>query len=161
LRVRSKSGSPRRCLRRRRVRRRASGARFRGRGSRDPRRESGRPLDGKGGPGAVPASLPGAAVRRNSRRSEGLWEDRHAARARPVGIAKMPEGEMALDVGPKTLEQFERLLDPAKTIFWNGPMGVFEHPPFDRGTKALAMLLAESEAVTIVGGGESVAAVNE
>ncbi len=84
-----------------------------------------------------------------------------AAGAHLVGIAKMPEGEMALDVGPKTLEQFERLLDPAKTIFWNGPMGVFEHPPFDRGTKALAMLLAESEAVTVVGGGESVAAVNE
>ena len=67
---------------------------------------------------------------------------------------------MALDVGQKTIEQFERLLEPAKTIFWNGPMGVFEKPPFDRGTKALAMLLAESDAFTVVGGGESVAAVN-
>jgi phosphoglycerate kinase len=84
-----------------------------------------------------------------------------AAGARVVGIAKIPEDAMTLDVGPKTLEQFERLLEPAKTIFWNGPMGVFEHPPFDRGTKALAMLLAESDAVTVVGGGESVAAVNE
>jgi phosphoglycerate kinase len=67
---------------------------------------------------------------------------------------------MALDVGQKTIEQFERLLEPAKTIFWNGPMGVFEKPPFDRGTMALAMLLAESDAFTVVGGGESVAAVN-
>jgi phosphoglycerate kinase len=81
--------------------------------------------------------------------------------ARTVGISKIPDDSMALDVGQKTLEQFERLLEPARTIFWNGPMGVFEHPPFDRGTKALAMLLAESDAVTVVGGGESVAAVNE
>ncbi|MBC8647282.1 MAG: phosphoglycerate kinase [Thermoanaerobaculia bacterium] len=82
-----------------------------------------------------------------------------AAGARTVGIAKIPADSMALDVGQKTLEQFERLLDPARTIFWNGPMGVFEMPPFDRGTRALAMLLAESDAVTVVGGGESVAAV--
>jgi len=67
---------------------------------------------------------------------------------------------MALDVGPKTLEQFERLLAGVKTVFWNGPMGVFEKPPFDRGTMALAMLLAESDAVTVVGGGESVAAAH-
>lgn len=84
-----------------------------------------------------------------------------AAQALTVGIAKIPANAMALDVGQKTLEQFERLLEPAKTIFWNGPMGVFEKPPFDRGTKALALLLAESDAVTVVGGGESVAAVQE
>ena len=82
------------------------------------------------------------------------------AHAREVGIAKIPEDRMALDVGPKTIQQFGRLLAPAKTIFWNGPMGVFEHPPFDRGTRALAMLLADSGAVTVVGGGESVAAVH-
>jgi phosphoglycerate kinase len=68
---------------------------------------------------------------------------------------------MALDIGPKTIEQFARLLGPAKTIFWNGPMGVFEKPPFDRGTRALAQLLAESRAVTVVGGGESVQAAKE
>jgi phosphoglycerate kinase len=83
------------------------------------------------------------------------------ANARTVGVARIPANAMALDVGQKTMEQFERLLEPAKTIFWNGPMGVFEMPPFDRGTKALAMLLAESDAFTVVGGGESVAAVNE
>ncbi len=83
-----------------------------------------------------------------------------AAGAETVGIAKIPKNKMALDVGQKTLEQFERLLEPVKTIFWNGPMGVFEKPPFDRGTMALAMLLSESEAVTVVGGGESVAAAH-
>ncbi len=83
------------------------------------------------------------------------------AHARTVGIAKIPADMMALDVGQATLEQFERLLDPAATIFWNGPLGVFEKPPFDRGTRALALLLAESDAVTVVGGGESVAAVME
>ena len=83
------------------------------------------------------------------------------AHARTVGIAKIPPDAMALDVGQATLEQFERLLDPAATIFWNGPLGVFEKPPFDRGTRALALLLAESDAVTVVGGGESVAAVME
>jgi phosphoglycerate kinase len=83
------------------------------------------------------------------------------AHARTVGISKIPEDAMALDVGQKTLEQFERLLEPAQTIFWNGPLGVFEKPPFDKGTRALALLLAESDAVTVVGGGESVAAVQQ
>jgi phosphoglycerate kinase len=81
--------------------------------------------------------------------------------ARTVGISKIPADAMALDVGQATLEQFERLLEPARTIFWNGPLGVFEKPPFDRGTRALALLLAESDAITVVGGGESVAAVME
>jgi len=83
------------------------------------------------------------------------------AAARTVGISEIPPDAMALDVGQKTLEQFERLLEPAKTIFWNGPLGVFEKSPFDRGTRALALLLAESDAVTVVGGGETVAAVKE
>ncbi len=84
-----------------------------------------------------------------------------AAGARTVAINKIPDDLMALDVGPKTLEQFARLLGPAKTIFWNGPMGVFEKAPFDKGTRALALLLAESKAVTVVGGGESVQAAHE
>ena len=81
------------------------------------------------------------------------------ASAKIVGIARIPSDAMTLDVGPRTIEQFAQLLQPVRTIFWNGPMGVFEKPPFDRGTMALAMLLAESTAVTVVGGGESVAAV--
>ncbi|HTO78078.1 MAG TPA: phosphoglycerate kinase [Thermoanaerobaculia bacterium] len=83
-----------------------------------------------------------------------------AAGARTVGIDKIPADAMALDVGPKTLEQFGRLLGAARTIFWNGPMGVFEKPPFDRGTTGLARKIAETKAFTVVGGGESVAAAH-
>ena len=83
-----------------------------------------------------------------------------AAGARTVGIDKIPAGRMALDVGEKTIEQFRRLLSGARTVFWNGPMGVFEKPPFDRGTKALARLISELKAFTVVGGGESVAAAH-
>ena len=81
------------------------------------------------------------------------------AHARVVSIQAIPADQMALDVGPKTIEQFGRLLSNAKTIFWNGPMGVFEKPPFDKGTMAVARLLADSRATTVVGGGESVQAV--
>jgi phosphoglycerate kinase len=81
--------------------------------------------------------------------------------AQTVPIHKIPPDKMTLDVGEKTLEQFARLLRPARTIFWNGPMGVFEKPPFDRGTMALARLVAASDAVTVVGGGESVAAAHQ
>ena len=80
--------------------------------------------------------------------------------ARTVTVDKIPADKAALDVGPKTIEQFRRLLAPAKTIFWNGPMGVFEKPPFDKGTMAVARLVAESSAVTVVGGGESVQAAH-
>jgi phosphoglycerate kinase len=81
------------------------------------------------------------------------------AHARTVSIQGIPPDQMALDIGPKTIEQFGRLLAGAKTIFWNGPMGVFENPPFDKGTMAVAHLLAESNAMTVVGGGESVQAI--
>jgi phosphoglycerate kinase len=81
--------------------------------------------------------------------------------ARTAGIAKIPPDAMALDIGAETVKQFARLLAPAKTIFWNGPMGVFEKPPFDGGTMSVAKLLAGSSAVTVVGGGESVAAVKQ
>jgi phosphoglycerate kinase len=84
-----------------------------------------------------------------------------AAGAKTVGLDKIAADAMALDVGPKTLEQFRRLLAPARTIFWNGPMGVFEKPPFDKGTRAVAELVASSNAVTVVGGGESVQAAKE
>jgi len=83
-----------------------------------------------------------------------------AAGARTVTLDKIPKDRAALDVGPKTIEQFRRLLGPAKTIFWNGPMGVFEKPPFDKGTMAVAHLVAESPAITVVGCGESVQAAH-
>ena len=82
------------------------------------------------------------------------------AGAKTVGIQKIPDDLMALDVGPRTLEQFERLLSSAKTIFWNGPMGVFEKKPFDAGTMGIARIVAASRAVTVVGGGESVQAAH-
>jgi phosphoglycerate kinase len=83
------------------------------------------------------------------------------AGAKTVPMNKIPDGLMALDVGEKTIAQYGRLLGPAKTIFWNGPMGVFEKPPFDRGTMAIAKLVAGCDAVTVVGGGESVQAAHE
>jgi phosphoglycerate kinase len=83
------------------------------------------------------------------------------AHAKTVAMNKIPDGLMALDVGEKTIAQYGRLLEPAKTIFWNGPMGVFEKPPFDRGTTAIAKLVADCKAVTVVGGGESVQAAHE
>ena len=79
--------------------------------------------------------------------------------AKTVSIQNIPADMMALDIGPRTVEQFGRLLKDARTIFWNGPMGVFENPPFDKGTVAVANLLADSDAMTVVGGGESVQAV--
>jgi phosphoglycerate kinase len=82
------------------------------------------------------------------------------AGAKTVTIQKIPDGLMALDIGPRTLEQYRRLLGPAKTIFWNGPMGVFEKPPFDAGTMGVAKIVAASPAVTVVGGGESVQAAH-
>ena len=84
-----------------------------------------------------------------------------AAQAKAVAMNAIPEGQAALDIGPKTLEMFARMTKGAKTIFWNGPMGVFETKPFDAGTRGVAKLMAESGAFTVVGGGESVEAINE
>jgi phosphoglycerate kinase len=66
---------------------------------------------------------------------------------------------MALDIGPRTVEAFSRTVAAAKTIIWNGPMGVFETPPFDRGTVALAKAVAASGAISVVGGGDSEKAI--
>jgi len=71
----------------------------------------------------------------------------------------IPAGWMALDIGPESARKFSEVIRAAKTVVWNGPMGVFEMEPFARGTFAVAQALADSEGVTIVGGGDSVAAV--
>jgi phosphoglycerate kinase len=71
----------------------------------------------------------------------------------------IPEGMMALDIGPRTIEMYSKIIAGAKTIIWNGPMGVFETPPFDTGTVALAKAVAASGAVSVVGGGDSEKAV--
>ncbi len=82
------------------------------------------------------------------------------ARAEPCGV-DIPEGQLGLDIGPKTVASYRAALEPAKMIVWNGPMGMFELPPFKDGTFAIAQAVAGSDAVSIVGGGDSVAAVNQ
>ncbi len=82
-----------------------------------------------------------------------------AASARPV--EDVPDDQMIVDVGPRTVELYAKVVSSAKTIFWNGPVGVFEVPRFALGTRKVAELLARSGAATVVGGGESVQAVEE
>ena len=78
----------------------------------------------------------------------------------PVDVAAIPSGTMALDVGPKTVELFVRRFATAKTILWNGPLGLFEKQPFSSGTFEIARALARSAAFTVIGGGDSAAAVH-
>ena len=73
----------------------------------------------------------------------------------------IPDGWMGLDTGPKSIKLFKEVLADAKTVVWNGPMGVFEMPNFAKGTNEIAALLADLDATTIIGGGDSVAAVNQ
>jgi phosphoglycerate kinase len=80
---------------------------------------------------------------------------------RTVSVDEVPPDWRILDIGPQTLSIFREKLTPAKTVVWNGPMGVFEFPRFSTGTVALAKILAETAANTIVGGGDSVAALQE
>lgn len=74
---------------------------------------------------------------------------------------EIPEGFMGLDIGPKTIKLFEDEIKQAKTVIWNGPMGVFEMPKFAVGTKSLAEIIANTDAVSIIGGGDSAAAVEQ
>lgn len=74
-------------------------------------------------------------------------------------VKTIPEGTMALDIGAETIATYEGVIKSAKTIIWNGPMGVFEKPPFDKGTMALAHAVADSGAISLVGGGDSEKAV--
>lgn len=83
------------------------------------------------------------------------------ANSQVVDVDKIPSGWRMLDVGPKTIELYKSTLAGAKLIVWNGPVGVFEFPKFAEGTFALAKLLAESDAVTVIGGGDSASAVKK
>jgi phosphoglycerate kinase len=76
-----------------------------------------------------------------------------------VGVAAVPAGKMALDIGPASVKTFAARFASAKTIFWNGPMGLFERPAFAAGTFGVARAIADSSAFTVVGGGDSAAAV--
>jgi phosphoglycerate kinase len=84
-----------------------------------------------------------------------------SATTQTVPKAAIPSGWMGVDIGPHTIEAFCAAISAAKTVVWNGPMGVFEILPFAHGTNAVAMAVASSPATTIVGGGDSVAAVNQ
>ena len=78
-----------------------------------------------------------------------------------VAADAIPADKMGLDIGPKTAEMYANAVKSAKTVVWNGPMGVFENPTLAAGTIAVAKALAETEATTIIGGGDSAAAVNQ
>ncbi|MEV6590448.1 phosphoglycerate kinase [Streptomyces acidicola] len=83
------------------------------------------------------------------------------APARPTAVAAdaIPADQLGLDIGPETRKLYASKITDAATVFWNGPMGVFEHPDFAEGTKAVAQALVDSKAFTVVGGGDSAAAV--
>jgi phosphoglycerate kinase len=83
------------------------------------------------------------------------------ANSQVVDVDKIPAGWRMLDVGPKTLELYKETLKGAKLVVWNGPVGVFEMPKFAEGTFALAKMLAESGATTVIGGGDSASAVKK
>ncbi len=83
------------------------------------------------------------------------------AETRIVAVDAMPDGWLALDIGPETRAAFAARIGEARTVFWNGPMGVFEWPRFAEGTRAIAEAVASSPAHTVVGGGDSVRAIQE
>jgi phosphoglycerate kinase len=83
------------------------------------------------------------------------------AETRVAPYNELPEGWLGLDIGPDTRERFGELIRGARTVFWNGPMGVFEWPRFAEGTKEVAQALADVDGYTVVGGGDSVRAVQE
>jgi phosphoglycerate kinase len=81
------------------------------------------------------------------------------ARKRTVPADKIPKDHKGLDIGPRTVEEFTRVVAEARTVFWNGPMGVFELEPFALGTRGVAQAVAGADAFSVVGGGDSVAAI--
>jgi len=98
--------------------------------------------------------------------SDSIIADKFAADAQISSSLSntIPDGWMSLDIGPETVETYEAIVTAAKTIIWNGPMGVFEMEKFQHGTKAIATAIAsatQSGAFSLVGGGDSVAAVNQ
>ncbi|OYP38061.1 phosphoglycerate kinase [Rhodopirellula sp. MGV] len=78
-----------------------------------------------------------------------------------VAAGEIKDGFEGMDIGPETSAKYAEIVKSAKTIVWNGPMGVFEKPPFDAGTKAVAQAVADSDGISIIGGGDSAAAVDQ
>jgi len=83
------------------------------------------------------------------------------AHRKTVGVHEVEPGWRILDIGPATVDHYRQILEAARTVVWNGPMGVFEMPNFAQGTFAIAEILAEIDAITIIGGGDSAAAVQQ
>lgn len=83
------------------------------------------------------------------------------AETKTVPVSEIPKDMMGLDIGPETVATYAQLIKDAKTVFWNGPMGVFEFPSFEAGTRGVAEAVAASDATSIIGGGDSVAAVKK
>ena len=94
---------------------------------------------------------------------DGVAAKEFSADAAPVAVEGngIPDGMMGMDIGPKTIVLYAEAVKDAGTVIWNGPMGVFEFPAFAEGTRAIAKALAESGAITIIGGGDSAAAVQQ
>jgi phosphoglycerate kinase len=88
-------------------------------------------------------------------------EPRVDVKRETVRVEAMPRGLMGLDIGPRTVEEFARTIADARTILWNGPMGMFELEPFSAGTRGVATAVAGAEAFTVVGGGDSIAALRK
>jgi phosphoglycerate kinase len=84
-----------------------------------------------------------------------------SASAESVDGPDIPDGRIGMDIGPQTLENMRTRIEEAATIVWNGPMGVNEFPAFAEGTHEVARLVAASSGITVIGGGDSVAAVNQ
>ena len=88
-------------------------------------------------------------------------EDVKAADIKTVKAGAIPDGYEGLDIGPETAKKYAQIVKDAKTVVWNGPMGVFETPPFDAGTKAVAEAIAAASGTSIIGGGDSAAAIQQ
>ena len=106
-----------------------------------------------GSPLDFPVELPSDVV--------GAAEFAADAESRVCGYDELPDGWLGLDIGPETRANFAEALASARTIFWNGPMGVFEWPRFAEGTRAIAEAIVSSDAHSVVGGGDVVRAVTE
>jgi phosphoglycerate kinase len=103
--------------------------------------------------GAKRLVLPADLVIANAFDAEADWDI--------IPVGPVPDGWRIMDIGPETVSGFAKAVAEAKTVVWNGPMGVFEFPRFAQGTFGLAKAVAESQATSIVGGGDSVAALQE
>jgi phosphoglycerate kinase len=100
-----------------------------------------------------PVELPSDVVAANEFDAE--------AETKVVAYDALPDGWLGLDIGPETRERFAAALAGARTIFWNGPMGVFEWPAFAGGTEAVAQAVADADAYSVIGGADSIRALNE